>query len=328
MPPADSRSPTRGTRRAALYRRSTFPEAPRRLARRSPPPSKTGQRASHGTAVCCVGECGAGASSPLPRALGKLHARRWPPRPTPPTARPDRTCGGARLTGVLGRGFARRRALAAAPPPAWTICGQAPRSPSPRRAQGPMPIHGSLHRRTGCKSGAFRATREGAIDDCLDVLRAMPLFPARARLTGGAPSVLRFSRSRLARGHLVHVLPSASGTEMSATERAWTALDTLNARICRMDSRQKRRYLQLDSPRIQSRAFVQSANMCSDLRKCGAADESGCTPGTARPVRQRRRRGDGVRRRGCALLAHPPQGPRRPPLRPCPADHAVHVSRP
>ncbi len=129
MRPADSRSPTRGTRKAALFRRSTLPEAPRRLARRSPPPSKTGQRASRGKAVCCVGEGGVGASSPLPRALENLHARICPCLPTPPTARPDRTCGGARLTGVAGRGFATRRALAAAPPPAWTTCGQVPRSP-------------------------------------------------------------------------------------------------------------------------------------------------------------------------------------------------------
>ncbi|MFJ3819951.1 hypothetical protein [Streptomyces nodosus] len=41
--------------------------------------------------------------------------------------------------------------------------------------------------------------------------------------------------------HLAHVLPSASASEMSPSERHWTALDTRNARVCSMGSGQKRR---------------------------------------------------------------------------------------
>ena len=118
-------------------------------------------------------------------------------------------------------------------------------APSPRRTQAPMPIHDSLHRRTGVQSGTSCYTREGAIGSCLD----MPRKQCHLSRPGhgspeDAPSVLKFGQNRPASGHLVHVLPSASASEMSATERLWTASDTRNARICRMGSRQKRRYLQ------------------------------------------------------------------------------------
>ena len=138
-------------------------------------------------------------------------------------------------------------------------------APPPRHPHGLAPT--CLHRRTGGQPGTSRATREGAIDGCLDMPRQQC---HSSRLGHGspedAPSVLKFGQSRSARGHLVHVLPMhqnprcllRSGTGPYLTPRmpgyaAWTADRNDNTHSP-------------NSPRIRPRGFVQSVNMASDLR--------------------------------------------------------------
>lgn len=108
-----------------------------------------------------------------------------------------------------------------------------------------MPVRGSLHCRTGVQSGASRDTREGAIGSCLDMPRAMSPVPARARLAGGLAIGAQLQPEQAGKKNLVHVLPSASESEMSPPERHWTTFSTRNDRILRMCGGQKRRYLRL-----------------------------------------------------------------------------------
>lgn len=111
------------------------------------------------------------------------------------------------------------------------------------RSPGGPPTEMTLDRHTGVQYGASRDSREKSLT-AVSICRASNVThpgPPTARREG-PPSVLKFSQSRPARGHLVHVLPSTSASEMSPPERHWPAFDTQNARICGMSSRQKRRY--------------------------------------------------------------------------------------
>ena len=78
---------------------------------------------------------------------------------------------------------------------------------------------------------ASNDTREGAIGSCLDMLRERchPSWPEHGS-PEKAPSVLKFSQSRSARGHRVHVLQRAAGAGMSTTDRHRTAFDAQNAK--------------------------------------------------------------------------------------------------
>lgn len=75
------------------------------------------------------------------------------------------------------------------------------------------------HRRTRVQSGASPDTREGAIGSCLDTPRAMSPIPAQVQLAGGRAIGAQVQPERPSKRHLVHVLPSASASEMSATGR-------------------------------------------------------------------------------------------------------------
>jgi hypothetical protein len=98
--------------------------------------------------------------------------------------------------------------------------------------------------------------------------------------------VIESSRSGSARRHPVHVRPSTSGAEMSATYRHRTALDARNAQYVARVMDRDDNTRSLNSPRIRPGQFVQRVNIPSDLRKYRAADESGCTPGSERHGRR------------------------------------------
>lgn len=98
-------------------------------------------------------------------------------------------------------------------------------------------------------------------------------------LPQGAPPVIEFSPSWSTRRHLVHVLVNLSGAWMSTTDRCRTTFIARNDRICRMSVGRERQYANPNSTRIRPQVFVYQLNIASDLRKYGAADESGYTPG-------------------------------------------------
>jgi hypothetical protein len=82
-----------------------------------------------------------------------------------------------------------------------------------------------------------------------------------------APSVLKFSQSRSARGRRVHVLLRAAGAEMSTADRHRTAFDAQNAKYVARAVDRDDDTCSPNSPPIRPGQFIRRENMASDLRK-------------------------------------------------------------